>query len=363
MLVTFLCMAFKQIDHNKLVFLLGFKLRSNSILKELWLAHNDLDCKDAEAIGSLLKYNHYIELIDISNNNIRDMGLLYIVDALILQSNELERRSMLHRSAAIDDDDSLSSIDASQTTDLDSSDSFNASSKSSVEENADNSESEDKVPDSKQKVSNTDNSTDVFSPPKATDKVTKGALLVEVTVSQANNTIINGKSSVGAVVALTTASNVASLDDMDGDDDTEDTVKSSNHKNGTFAPTGQSMLDKLLSMNSESSSEEGASNLSTDTIAACGSEDASITSDDIFDTSAATGMTSASNDTHKTTSNSNMKASDLLGGVAAREESATDLKLCQAKGVEEMVLIGKFRLLLSFAMFGNKKISGLQIMQ
>uniref|UniRef100_A0A034V9K0 Protein phosphatase 1 regulatory subunit 37 n=1 Tax=Bactrocera dorsalis TaxID=27457 RepID=A0A034V9K0_BACDO len=317
---------------------LCFKLRSNSILKELWLAHNDLDCKDAEAIGSLLKYNHYIELIDISNNNIRDMGLLYIVDALILQSSELERRSMLHRSAAIDDDDSLSSIDASQTTDLDSSDSFNASSKSSVDENAENSESEDKVPDSKQKVSNVDNSTDVFSTLKTTDKVTNAAVLVEVTVSQANNTILNGKPSVGAAVALTAASNVSSLDEMDGDDDTEDTVKSSNHKNGTFAPTGQSMLDKLLSMNSESSSEEGASNLSTDTIAACGSEDASITSDDIFDTSAATGTTSASNDTHK--GNSNMKAAnDLLARVAARVESVTDSKLGQAKEVEEMVLI------------------------
>lgn len=315
-------------------------MRSNSILKELWLAHNDLDCKDAEAIGSLLKYNHYIELIDISNNNIRDMGLLYIVDALIMQSNELERRSMLHRSAAIDDDDSLSSMDASQTTDLDSSDSFNASGKSSIDEDAINSENEDKVPDNKQKVSNANNSTDVFSTPKASDKITSAAVSVEVTVSQANaNT--NSKSSVGAGVPLMTASNVASLDEMDGDDDTEDTVKSSIHKNGTFAPTGQSMLDKLLSMNSESSSEEGPSNLSTDTIAACGSEDASITSDDIFDTSAAAGTTSASKDTLE--SNSNMKAAnDLLAGVTARVESTTDLQFCQAQDVEEMVLIGEF---------------------
>ncbi|GBP08191.1 Protein phosphatase 1 regulatory subunit 37 [Eumeta japonica] len=53
---------------------------------------------------------------------------------------------------------------------------------------------------------------------------------------------------------------------------------------------GQSMLDKLLSMNSESSSEDGASNINGH-LAACNSEDASLISDEIFDSAASTNTT------------------------------------------------------------------------
>lgn len=304
-----------------------------------------MDCKDAEALGDLLKVNHYLELIDISNNNIRDRGLLYIVEALILQSNELERRSMLQRSSAIDDDDSLSSIEASQTTDFDTSDSFsNSSGKTSAEENAANSESDENVSDKRQKHATVEKSSDVFSTALATDKVTNENILLQqqaqsdvVTVSSTNAAVNSKSSVVGGAETLNAV--VGSLDEMDGDDDTEDTVKSSNHKNGAHAPSGQSMLDKLLSMNSESSSEEGASNLSTDTIAACGSEDASITSDDIFETSGAAGMATAITDTQK--SNSSTKAA---GGVMAVHmvEGASDIKVGKVKIVEEITLIGKF---------------------
>ncbi|XP_054743883.1 serine-rich adhesin for platelets isoform X1 [Anastrepha obliqua] len=290
---------------------LCFKLRYNATLKELWLAHNDLDCKDAEALGDLLKVNHYLELIDISNNNIRDKGLLYIVEALILQSHELERRSMLQRSSAIDDDDSLSSIEASQTTELDSSDSFSNNGKGSAEENADNSESDDNVSDNRQKQQ----------------------AIVEKSVDVATDKVTNASGCSATAIAV-----VGSLDEMDGDDDTEDTVKSSNHKNVTYAPSGQSMLDKLLSMNSESSSEEGASNLSTDTIAACGSEDASITSDDIFEASAGTGATSTPADTKN--SNSSVKAAtDSTPAAGARIERDTHIKAGQGKVVDKITLI------------------------
>ncbi|CAD6997106.1 unnamed protein product [Ceratitis capitata] len=319
---------------------LCFKLRSNTTLKELWLAHNDLDCKDAEALGSLLKYNHYLELIDISNNNIRDLGLLYIVEALILQSSELERRSMLHRSAAIDDDDSLSSIEASQTTDLDTSESFSNNGKNSTDESSGTSESEvDKLTDAKKPLD------DDFTTSLAIDKVTNDTMPDSLPTSQAIANSINDKSIVGTTptttttTTTTTISVIASVDENDGDDDTEDTVKSSNHKNGAFAPSGQSMLDKLLSMNSESSSEDGASNISTDTIAACGSEDASITSDDIFDTSIPTGATATStNDTHKNNKGSKA-ATDNVTGTAAHLESLLGLKTCQAKSADEIVLI------------------------
>ena len=52
-------------------FVAGTKLRNNQILKELWLAYNDLTCLDADKIAQLLKTNHYLQLIDISNNNIK----------------------------------------------------------------------------------------------------------------------------------------------------------------------------------------------------------------------------------------------------------------------------------------------------
>jgi len=55
----------------------------------------------------MLRFNYSIELIDISNNNIRDEGVMYLVQALILQATDLERRSglNLHRAQAIEDDD------------------------------------------------------------------------------------------------------------------------------------------------------------------------------------------------------------------------------------------------------------------
>ncbi|EDV98915.1 GH13582 [Drosophila grimshawi] len=94
------------------------KLYHNKILKELWLGYNDLDCTDAQHIADMLRFNHTIELIDISNNNIRDEGVMYLVQALIMQATELERRSglPLKRTQAIEDDEPMSPAETSASS-------------------------------------------------------------------------------------------------------------------------------------------------------------------------------------------------------------------------------------------------------
>lgn len=49
---------------------LGLYLRRNTILKELWLAHNDLTSCDASNISTVLKSNLHLQFLDVSNNNI-----------------------------------------------------------------------------------------------------------------------------------------------------------------------------------------------------------------------------------------------------------------------------------------------------
>ncbi|XP_049531972.1 mucin-5AC [Anopheles darlingi] len=61
-------------------------LKRNTVLRELWLAHNQLICEDAQQIANLLRSNFYIQLIDISNNRIGDKGVEYIVNAIVEQS-------------------------------------------------------------------------------------------------------------------------------------------------------------------------------------------------------------------------------------------------------------------------------------
>ncbi|KAJ6639951.1 Protein phosphatase 1 regulatory subunit 37 [Pseudolycoriella hygida] len=65
-------------------------LRRNTVLKELWLAHNDLSSFDASNIGTVLKANLHLQFLDISNNNIEDIGVMYITEALIEQAKQFK---------------------------------------------------------------------------------------------------------------------------------------------------------------------------------------------------------------------------------------------------------------------------------
>lgn len=225
----------------------------------------------------MLKVNHYLELIDISNNNIGDDGLRHIVLSLIMQSKELERRTTFQRTAAIDDDESMSPFETSAPIDLcDSKEivgEWGAKDESLSNKSKNNESDVDNDSKCKQPLSTIDEKFKVVGSEESSDIIVQ----IEVEPRPVTSTF---KPPLISTVGST-------IEEIEPDEDTDDTVRSNTLK-GTL-PTvcgGQSMLDKLLSMNSESSSEDGVSNLSTDTLAACCSEDASLISDDVFDIAA-----------------------------------------------------------------------------
>ncbi|XP_016987491.1 uncharacterized protein LOC108050348 isoform X2 [Drosophila rhopaloa] len=211
-------------------------LYQNKMLKELWVGYNDLDCVDAQHIADMLRYNHSLELIDISNNNIRNEGVMYLVQALILQSTELERRmGALKRTRAIEVDECVSPVESEPSAAILNSAS-SAPSQAKYDVGSESSSHVASIPETpREEAGCTD-------PP------------------------------VGVLV---------DVDNDNDDENTEDTVRNCS-QNG-----GQSMLDKLLSMNSDSSSEEAPSNISTDTLAAACSEDISEISNEIYDATTA----------------------------------------------------------------------------
>jgi len=277
----------------------GYQLYHNKILKELWLGYNDLDCTDAEHIGSMLRFNYSIELIDISNNNIRDEGVMYLVQALILQATDLERRSglNLHRAQAIEDDDPVSPVESTSPVDVSNVNDSEFSS-GQVEVNTSNNLETIEVKE-----------TQVEPQPTATATTT--------TAASEEDSIINDP----PVAVLVDLENDAD------DDNTEDTVRTL--RSGNQSATGQSMLDKLLSMNSDSSSEEAPSNISTDTLAACCSEDISEMSNDIYDPnnkqqSIATTATASIDDSMATSST--MESTALDSSFGALEQLSPKLQ-------------------------------------
>ncbi|CRK96223.1 CLUMA_CG009650, isoform A [Clunio marinus] len=68
-------------------------LQKNKILKELCLANNELNHNDAFHIGNVLKSNHHLQLLDISNNDIQDEGFRHIAEALSYQSVHINQSS------------------------------------------------------------------------------------------------------------------------------------------------------------------------------------------------------------------------------------------------------------------------------
>ncbi|XP_033236699.1 serine-rich adhesin for platelets isoform X2 [Drosophila pseudoobscura] len=255
----------------------GHGLHKNKMLKELWMGYNDLECTDAKHIADMLRYNHSLELIDISNNNIRDEGCMYLLQDLILQSTELERRlGALKRARAIEVDDSME-------TD------YSPSSVSQSETNF--SFCEDRVKDVVDKTN---------------DGVSTAAGEPSTAVEQPPASSSNSEAAVAILVEVENDN-----EDDNTEDDTVRTVKNCNGSSGG----GQSMLDKLLSMNSDSSSsmEEPPS---TDTLAACCSEDISEISNEIFDASG--------KQQQQKPQSEEAKAKEITEG--ATEESSTDVE-------------------------------------
>nr|XP_054759100.1 protein phosphatase 1 regulatory subunit 37-like [Lytechinus pictus] len=67
-------------------FLLMSALRTNSTLREIFLADNRLMPSDAIHIGGMLRHNSGLKLLDLRNNNIQDTGLSHISNGLSAQS-------------------------------------------------------------------------------------------------------------------------------------------------------------------------------------------------------------------------------------------------------------------------------------
>lgn len=79
----------------------GLYLRRNTVLKELWLAHNDLTSCDASNIGTVLKSNLHLQFLDISNNSIEvGIDVQFSVNRhfskYFLFKTKIGRRSALH---------------------------------------------------------------------------------------------------------------------------------------------------------------------------------------------------------------------------------------------------------------------------
>lgn len=68
-------------------------MQNNKILKELCLASNELNHHDAFHIGSVLKNNYHLQLLDISNNDIQDEGFRHIAEAIGYQSVHVNKTS------------------------------------------------------------------------------------------------------------------------------------------------------------------------------------------------------------------------------------------------------------------------------
>ncbi|XP_023032542.1 serine-rich adhesin for platelets isoform X2 [Drosophila willistoni] len=289
-------------------------LYHNKMLKELWMGYNDLDCVDAQHIADTLRFNHSIELIDISNNNIRDEGAQYLVQALILQSAELERRlGALRRARAIEVDDGC----GSPTKEAEAASPLNAATLSPIP-SVPEQDSPPKAEINKEAITEI-----VVLTPQSCPTKEQETLLLPTTT----NTIPTPTNSPGGVLTdLDTDSN-----DPD-DDNTEDTVRTV--KNSTQNSSGgQSMLDKLLSMNSDSSgSDEAHSNISTDTLAACCSEDISEISNEIFPsevkdlsiatTTTTTSTASASSTTATTTTETSTESGAIINSNSSSESTA-----------------------------------------
>lgn len=88
-------------------------LKMNEILTELFLADNKLMPTDGIQLGNLLKYNHKLQLLDVRNNNLQDIGVSHICDGvyeqtldsglltLVLWNNQLTYQSMSAVSKAL----------------------------------------------------------------------------------------------------------------------------------------------------------------------------------------------------------------------------------------------------------------------
>ncbi|NXK91731.1 PPR37 phosphatase, partial [Formicarius rufipectus] len=101
--------------------LLATALKMNMNLRELYLADNKLNgLQDSAQLGNLLKFNSYIQILDLRNNHILDSGLAYICEGLkeqrkglvtlVLWNNQLTHSGMAYLGMTLPHTQSLETL-------------------------------------------------------------------------------------------------------------------------------------------------------------------------------------------------------------------------------------------------------------
>ncbi|NWV14715.1 PPR37 phosphatase, partial [Ptilonorhynchus violaceus] len=101
--------------------LLATALKMNVTLRELYLADNKLNgLQDSAQLGNLLKFNGYIQILDLRNNHILDSGLAYICEGLreqrqglvtlVLWNNQLSHTGMAYLGMTLPHTQSLETL-------------------------------------------------------------------------------------------------------------------------------------------------------------------------------------------------------------------------------------------------------------
>ncbi|XP_053908916.1 protein phosphatase 1 regulatory subunit 37 [Cuculus canorus] len=101
--------------------LLAAALKVNMNLRELYLADNKLNgLQDSAQLGNLLKFNCYIQILDLRNNHILDSGLAYICEGLkeqqkglvtlVLWNNQLTHTGMAYLGMTLPHTQSLETL-------------------------------------------------------------------------------------------------------------------------------------------------------------------------------------------------------------------------------------------------------------
>ncbi|NXA57495.1 PPR37 phosphatase, partial [Nothocercus julius] len=96
-------------------------LKMNVTLRELYLADNKLNgLQDSAQLGNLLKFNCYIQILDLRNNHILDSGLAYICEGLkeqrrglltlVLWNNQLTHAGMAYLGMTLPHTQSLETL-------------------------------------------------------------------------------------------------------------------------------------------------------------------------------------------------------------------------------------------------------------
>ncbi|XP_033849486.3 protein phosphatase 1 regulatory subunit 37 [Acipenser ruthenus] len=101
--------------------LLATALKMNMNLRELYLADNKLNgLQDSAQLGNLLKFNCYIQILDLRNNHVLDSGLAYLCEGLkeqrkglvtlVLWNNQLTHNGMAYLAAVLPCTQSLETV-------------------------------------------------------------------------------------------------------------------------------------------------------------------------------------------------------------------------------------------------------------